>query len=255
MKSSILLLAFVALAFSSCTSAYKTGQTPDDVYYSPVREQDEYVAVDKKDDRRYEGSEEYYEDRYLRYRARSPYRWSTLDDYYFNTPYAWHYGSYYGGFNNYYSPYSSYHCWNNYYNPYYPGVIISNHPGYYSNYNYRPPSRPVAFNIASYNSNTNTRNSKAGSFRNGYNNSNSSRYNNTNSNSSRKSSSSLGNSVRRVFSSDNSSNQSNGNSNSSSTPSRSYNPSSSSSSSSSSGGRSSSSSSGSSGGSISRPNK
>lgn len=254
MKSLILLLAFAALAFSSCTSAYKTGQTPDDVYYSPVREQDEYVDVDKKDDRRYEGSDEYYEDRYLRYRARSPYRWSTLDDYYYSTPYAWHYGGYYGGFNNYYSPYSSYHCWNNYYNPYYPGVIISNHPGYYNNYNYRPPSRPAAFNIASYNNGNNTRNSRAAGG--SYNNSNGSRYNNSNGNSGRRSSGSLGNSVRRVFSNSNSDNYSNSNSPSSSTPSRSYNPSSSSSSSSSSGGRSSSSSSSSgssSGGSVSRP--
>jgi hypothetical protein len=47
MKSSVLLLALVVAALSSCTTAYKTGQTPDDVYYSPTRPQDEYVRMEK----------------------------------------------------------------------------------------------------------------------------------------------------------------------------------------------------------------
>jgi hypothetical protein len=249
MKSSILLLAFAAVIFTSCTTAYKSGQTPDDVYYSPTREGgDEYVVTDKKEDRYYAGSDEYYEDRYLRYRARSPYRWSMLDDYYFNPSYAWQYG----GYTSWSNPYSSYHCWNNYYNPYYGGGIIITKPVY----NYRPPSRPVAFNPRSYNSgNGNTKSVFAGSKYNGgsgisgsrYNNNNGSRYNNGNSN---RNSSSFGNSVRRVFSNDNNSSRSENNSNS--TPSRSYTPSTSSSSSSSSSG---SSSGGSSGGSISRPGR
>src|SRR6185369_604690 len=90
MKSSLLLLAFAALVFSSCTSAYKTGQTPDDVYYSPARPQEEYVQVEKKDDREYRG-ESYYEDRYLHMKASNPYLWSQLDDYYYNNPYAYNY--------------------------------------------------------------------------------------------------------------------------------------------------------------------
>jgi hypothetical protein len=32
-----LCLFFSAMLFNSCTSAYRTGQTPDDVYYSPLR--------------------------------------------------------------------------------------------------------------------------------------------------------------------------------------------------------------------------
>ena len=44
MNSKILLLALFVAALSSCTTAYKTGQTPDDVYYSPARPQgEEYV--------------------------------------------------------------------------------------------------------------------------------------------------------------------------------------------------------------------
>ena len=83
MKSQILLLALIVAALSSCTTAYKTGQTPDDVYFSPVRQQDEYVQTEKKDDRRYQSREEYYDDRYLRMRMNNRLRWSELDDYYY----------------------------------------------------------------------------------------------------------------------------------------------------------------------------
>ena len=48
MKPQILLLAFLVAALSSCTSMYKTGQTPDDVYFSPTRPQDEYAQVEKR---------------------------------------------------------------------------------------------------------------------------------------------------------------------------------------------------------------
>jgi hypothetical protein len=37
MQSKTLLIALSVVAFSSCSTAYKTGQTPDDVYYSPAR--------------------------------------------------------------------------------------------------------------------------------------------------------------------------------------------------------------------------
>ena len=235
MKSSILLLAIATIVISSCSTAYKTGQTPDDVYFSPAPPADEYVRVEKKDDRSYRG-EDYYEDRYLRMRVQDRYRWSVLDDYYFNNPYAY---TYYGGYYSFSNPYNSYWAWNNYYNPYCNSVIIIKNPGSFRT----PPSKPVAFNVNSY-TNTNTR-STANSYNNrSYNNSNSnsSRYNNSNS---------FGNSVRKLFTNSNSNSNSynSGSSNSNSTPSRSYNPSSSSS------GSSSRSSSSSSGGGVSRPNR
>ena len=71
MKTSILLLALIVVALSSCTTAYKTGQTPDDVYYSPVRPQDEYVRMEREDDRSYRYEEDFYEDRYLRMKVRN----------------------------------------------------------------------------------------------------------------------------------------------------------------------------------------
>jgi uncharacterized membrane protein YgcG len=246
MKSSILLLAVAALVFSSCTSAYKTGQTPDDVYYSPVRPggSDEYVQTEEKEDRQYRGSDEYYEDRYLRMRVQNRSRWSPLDDYYLNSPYAYNY-SFYGNNSNWSNPYNNYWCWNNYYNPYYSGSVIIKNPKAYT----PPPSRPVAFNSNSYGTpQSGSMRSPGNRISNSYNtnnNNNSPRYNNRNSNS-------VGNTLRKVFSNSNDSYQpdKSSSSGSSSTPSRSYNPSSSSSSSSS--GRSSSSS-GSSSGATTRP--
>jgi hypothetical protein len=243
MKPSILLLALTAAAFSSCTSAYKAGQTPDDVYYSPARPQAEYVRVEKQDDRYYRGSDDYYEDRFLRMRLQNRYRWSALDDYYFYNTYAYNPYGYYSNWN---SPWNSHYAWNNFYNPYYggiychsyyPGVIIKNPR------TYTPPSRALVFNPNSYlNNNTGNRSVGARSLGNNYNNNNS-RYNNSNSNRN-----SLGQSVRKVFSNSNSNNSYNSNN---STPSRSYNPSSNSSNSSSSPSRGSSNSS--SGGGSSRP--
>ena len=232
MKLLLPSLALTALIFSSCSTAYKTGQTPDDVYFSPARPAQEYVVVDKEDDRAYRGSD-YYEDRYLRNRIRNRYRYSVLDDYY-NNPYAYNSYGYYSSWN---SPWDNYWSWNSCYNPYYyGGAIIIKNPG-----NYRPPSRAVVFNPTSY-SNNNTRMLSAQSYHPGSTysptNRNSTRYNNTNT----RSNNTLGNSVRRVFSNSGSSDNNSSRSDNS-TPTRSYNPSSSSSSSSSSGGRSSSSSS------------
>ncbi|MGK2862974.1 MAG: hypothetical protein ACSLE0_13650 [Chitinophagaceae bacterium] len=248
MKLSILLLAFVAIAFGSCSTAYKSGQTPDDVYFSPSRpEAEEYVRIEKQDDRYYRGSDDYYEDRFLRMRLQNRYRWSALDDYYFNNTYAY---NAYGYYNNWYSPWNNYYTWNSYYNPYYrgipyyPGSVIVKNPRLFVS-----PSKPVVFNPGSYSSGNNANRPSLGSrsANNGYNNSNTNSTNNRTGNKN-----SLGESVRKVFTNSNSNNSNNSNS----TPSRTYTPSSNSnsnSSSSSSRSSSSSSSSGSSGGGSSRP--
>ncbi|MFN2437560.1 MAG: hypothetical protein ABR503_00060 [Chitinophagaceae bacterium] len=133
MKSLLLFFAFVSV-LTSCTTAYHTGQTPDDVYYSPARLQDEYVRVNDRDEKQYRGTDsrrnedDYYtydDDRYLRYKIRNRDRWSYLDDYY-RDPYAYNYYNKY-----YYNTYSySRSYWNTYFNPYsnycspYPGQVI-----------------------------------------------------------------------------------------------------------------------------------
>ena len=150
MKPSILLLALITLiAFNSCTTAYKTGQTPDDVYYSPARPEDEYVVSEKKE-RRYQNVDEYYDDRYLRMKVRNRYRWSDLDEWYYH-------GNRYSNvyYHNYWNPWTPYTYWNYAYNPYYShcgnvGVI---NPVKTQTYN-----RPRYFNLNTYNSNSLTNN-------------------------------------------------------------------------------------------------
>ncbi|MEY4628736.1 MAG: hypothetical protein RLZZ595_1062, partial [Bacteroidota bacterium] len=47
MKRIILVLS-LATTMVGCSTAYRSGQTPDDVYFSPVRENPGYVDVDEE---------------------------------------------------------------------------------------------------------------------------------------------------------------------------------------------------------------
>ncbi|HEY0058958.1 MAG TPA: hypothetical protein VGB56_07465 [Flavisolibacter sp.] len=168
MKSLLPLLSLL-IVFASCSTAYKSGQTPDDVYFSPAKPQREYVEREDNDDsRRYRRNEEAYysdnEDRYLRMRIRNRDRWDYLDNYY-RDPYAYSYRpAYY--YNEYgYSNPRSY--WNSYYNPYGGHVVIVNPKT-------STPNRPRTYNLRVYdpqvNGNTNTKVSGSNPRR--YNNSN-----------------------------------------------------------------------------------
>ena len=244
MKRQILLLAITAAALSSCTTAYKTGQTPDDVYYSPARPHDEYVRVDEDDDK-YRNDDEYYDDRYLRMKVQNRSRWDILNDWYSYDRYGYRYNNYGYGYNNYYGSYwNPYTSWNYYYNPYSPNTVIVVNPKVPSTLNNNV--RPRNFNLSSYtNNNYNNANNKVvnGNPKPGvvsrpvYNNSNRG---------------SLSNTIKQIFSGGNN----NSNNNSYSPPSRNYSPSSSTGSSSGSSGSSSggSSGSGSSGG-VTRPTR
>src|SRR5215510_9640691 len=102
----ILLLAVLIAILPSCSTSYKTGQTPDDVYYSPARpeDDDEYVQSEKKDE--YSGQEEYYDDRYLRMKVHNRLRWSELNDWYYYDRYSMSYNYYFGVYHN------PYNTWN-----------------------------------------------------------------------------------------------------------------------------------------------
>ncbi|HEU4901806.1 MAG TPA: hypothetical protein VFT06_03415 [Flavisolibacter sp.] len=142
MKSCIPLLTFAVL-LTSCSSVYKSGQTPDDVYFSPERQRDEYVRVEKNDDRLYGNRDRYedytLEDHYLRMKTRNrryAFLESDIDCYCYGNNYSRYYDynrmnnsyAYYNnlglgwnyGYNNayYYNPY--------YKNPYYSGVVYGN---------------------------------------------------------------------------------------------------------------------------------
>ena len=90
---SILIAAVTAVTLLSSCSVYRSGQTPDDVYYSPgkTKEQAAYVEAsgDRDDGKRdndrrsYNGNDDYAtaDDRWLMMRVRNRYRRSYFDDY------------------------------------------------------------------------------------------------------------------------------------------------------------------------------
>ncbi len=91
MKINFLLIAIIIATVSSCSTSYKTGQTPDDVYYSPARLQNNEVRKekDKEDDSYYTT-----EDRDTRRRINNR-RYRRYDDRYDRNDYP------YGYYNNY----------------------------------------------------------------------------------------------------------------------------------------------------------
>ena len=107
MQSKTLLIVSLVIAISSCSTAYKTGQTPDDVYYSPLRDANE-KRNDDRNQVRYDPSDDYEITMGIRDR-----RWRDFrNDYNFNnSPYnyatcgTYNYGYYY---NPYYYPWAIY---------------------------------------------------------------------------------------------------------------------------------------------------
>ena len=208
MRSAILLLVLSAAILGSCTSAYKTGQTPDDVYFSPERPQDKYVTVRDQDEDRYQGND-YYDDQYLRMKVHNRMMWSELDDpYFYNPAYSYTY-SYYNNWSNAWNPYTS---WNYYYNPYCSPVIYTTKTA--TAYN-----RPRVFNLNTYNNSQTNSNYTKGSILNNNNYNYSGKpvrivgYTPSNSSGNNNSSSGAGNFLRNIFnSSSNSGSSSNNNS-------------------------------------------
>lgn len=193
MKSASFLLALTVIILSSCSTAYKTGQTPDDVYFSPATPKDEYVRTEKTQERN-SRNDDYYDDRYLRMKVRNRYRWNDFNDWYGYERYGFGYNYLYGSYNN---PYNS---WNYWQNPYCAAPIFVNPKS-------TVVSRPRTFNLASYNTGTQAR-MKNTSFR--YTNSNT-RYNSTYSapRNSTRNNNDQGNTLRDIFRGSNSSNNNN----------------------------------------------
>lgn len=240
MISRILPAVITIALLSSCSTAYRA-QTPDDVYYSPARPQEEYVRVETQKERdQYNHQDENVDDRYLRWKVRNRSRWGGFDDYSYDWyDYRYAYNTYTWNRPNYWHNYWS---WNSGYNPYCGRVIIVN------------PKTPVynsvvrTYRPGTYNTNYNNSNNTNGKFKTNPGTYRSTgTYNNGNSNSN-----SLGSSIKKVFSNSND----NSNNSSSDRPTRTYTPpTNNSSSNSSSSGSSSGGSSGGSGGGVSRPSR
>ena len=93
MKNTLFTLAAAALLATGCSGVYKTGQTPDDIYYSygPATEARQEREV-RTEDNVYRSYWEEADDSYLRMKVRDRDRWSRIDDldywYGYNNPYG-----------------------------------------------------------------------------------------------------------------------------------------------------------------------
>ncbi|MFL5742066.1 MAG: hypothetical protein ACJ75B_17720 [Flavisolibacter sp.] len=224
MKSALPFLS-AALIFASCTTAYKSGQTPDDVYYSPARplvEKNNYTSSEKKHDQEYRYDEEAYrDDRYLRMKIRDRRYDDLYDDYYSYNPYYYHY---YNGILSYNSPWTSYSYWNYYYNPYcHQQIIVA--PGT-KDYSRSVFNKPRTFDLSVYNPQQNSSNSKTSKGYGGMSTYSPGTYNNNNNNY-RGSGSNAGNFLRNAFGGSSSNSSSSSNAGTRSVPSSSSTPSSS----------------------------
>jgi hypothetical protein len=85
----LLLLATAITVLSSCSSIYRSGSTPDDVYFSPGQERTGTASRERE--RSYGDDDGYVDlsDRYLRMKSSGGRRWSSFDDdfSYWNNPY------------------------------------------------------------------------------------------------------------------------------------------------------------------------
>lgn len=110
MNRKLLLIALTVAAFSSCTTLYKSGQTPDDVYFSPATPAgEERTETTRRSDRYndyYDDAYSYNQNRVIRMGFTDP-RWRYFDYDYSYSPYyyGYNYGYYY---NPYYWPYPVY---------------------------------------------------------------------------------------------------------------------------------------------------
>jgi len=99
MKRMILAVTLTAM-LASCSTMYKSVQTPDDVYFSPLRDNGGYVQVEENDE--YRPDEVPMTDRYLRMKTFGSTRWRSFDDdyAYWNNPH-WNNRAYFDIFPSY----------------------------------------------------------------------------------------------------------------------------------------------------------
>lgn len=197
MKTKLFFIVIFAASLAGCSTIYKTGQTPDDVYYSPVRaistgasENDntpptQYISGINQNNY-YSNSE----DRMIRMGI-SDSRYRYLDNNYGYSPYNFSYG---------YGNIGSSYLYDNSFSPYYSNL-------YYGNYYYNPyyNSYPVYITKSGPLKNTTPRSVNLNGYGRNYNNNNQvfqlapHPTNNTNTNNGRTRNSSLGNLLNKVF--------------------------------------------------------
>jgi hypothetical protein len=148
----LLLSIFTASLLTSCSTAFKSGQTPDDVYYSPTRE------IKEEEPKKQETTSN--DDNYLRMKVRRHTKWANIDDYGY-----WNDTRY-----DYCSVYSNPYIKTNWY-PYYFGNTFHNPYSTVITYNPIKTGSTAVSNIKayqnhSYNNSNGTYNVKTGTYSN-----------------------------------------------------------------------------------------
>jgi hypothetical protein len=192
---------------SGCSTAYQSGQTPDDVYYSPGKE-----GINKREEDRMKEQQERYEeyissqdDRYLRMKVANRNRWSAIDDFNYWYDSRYDFGRY-QGFGNWNSIYAWNNPWNNPWNPSFNYGLWRMQPGLGFGWGWNNPMYTViAYASPKFYSGGRTSGSNLSAYRNtkGFSNTNRGFYNTktgTYSNTGSESSNSFGSLLKRVFS-------------------------------------------------------
>lgn len=163
MKRSILFAALVTGLLSSCSTAFKAGQTPDDLYYSPGRDvavvREEKRQKSQEDDGEYQEYVSSSDDRYLHMRTANRARWTQLDNFSYWNDSRYDFNSY-----SYYNSYSVFNRWGFFdpyafgysgINPYYGNIGLAGYGGYggwgygsyggYSNFGWNNPAYTLIY--------------------------------------------------------------------------------------------------------------
>lgn len=187
---------------SGCSTAYQSGQTPDDVYYSPGRDGGSRREEEKvrEQQERYEEYVSSQDDRYLRMKVANRNRWSGIDDFDY-----WYDSRYDFGRYNHFSNWNSFYTWNNPWNPSFSYGLWRMQPGLGFGWGWNNPMYTViAYASPKFYAGGRTSGSNLSAYRNikGFSNTNGGYYNpKTGSfiNSNNASSSSFGSLLKRVF--------------------------------------------------------
>ncbi|MGI8950193.1 MAG: hypothetical protein ACR2FN_01280 [Chitinophagaceae bacterium] len=193
MKNRFFSIIAASFLLASCSSVYRSSQTPDDVYYSPAK-QNKTVASEQND--QYQDYTSSSDDNYLRMKVEDRYRWSNLDDYdyWYSNPYNYGYNSFIV------SPFISLSFGSYLYNPYLMNNWYGYNAGYTSIYGYNPYYPVYYYKNQMSSANSNSLNNLNAYGNHNYNNSN---YNNRNyiqQNNQPNNQNNFGNLMRKVFS-------------------------------------------------------
>lgn len=165
MKTPLLAsVLLTGLLMTGCSTAYQSGQTPDDVYYSPGRDGLSRREEDKRKEEqaRYEEYISSQDDRYLRMKVANRNRWGNLDDfdYWYDSRFDF----------NRTNPYTSWNPYYSYNNPYYFGNYAYTRPYFGWNYGIGYGWNSPIFTVIAYGSpkfyGGSTSGSNLGAFRN-----------------------------------------------------------------------------------------